>query len=143
MILKDQKRINDYDYKKMMKNFESETRHKKFLNSIKNKWRAASCRYKEKVALIKIKNEKINRMRDKEFKRRFLQKENAIKNQLELKNMEKLEEKKRMALLLQKKNEEQSKNLEKFRQMQEEERLKLEEETFQRSKYLYLFILNI
>ena len=139
MILKDQKRINDYDYKKMMKNFESETRHKKFLNSIKNKWRAASCRYKEKVALIKIKNEKINRMRDKEFKRRFLQKENAIKNQLELKNMEKLEEKKRMALLLQKKNEEQSKNLEKFRQMQEEERLKLEEETFQRSKYLYLY----
>ena len=139
MILKDQKRINDYDYKKMMKNFESETRHKKFLNSIKNKWRAASCRYKEKVALIKIKNEKINRMRDKEFKRRCLQKENAIKNQLELKNMEKLEEKKRMALLLQKKNEEQSKNLEKFRQMQEEERLKLEEETFQRSKYLYLY----
>ena len=139
MLLKDQKRINDYDYKKMMKNFESETRHKKFLNSIKNKWRAASCRYKEKVALIKIKNEKINRMRDKEFKRRFLQKENAIKNQLELKNMEKLEEKKRMALLLQKKNEEQSKNLEKFRQMQEEERLKLEEETFQRSKYLYLY----
>ena len=133
MLIKSQQRVNEYDYKSMMKNFESESRHKKYLNSIKNKWRAASCKYKEKVQLIKINNEKLNKMRGKAYKKRYLKKENAIKNQLEIKNQEKQEEKRRLAELLKKKNEEASKNLEKFHKMQEEERLKLEEDTFQKS----------
>ena len=133
MLIKNQQKLNEYDYKSMMKNFESESRHKKFLNGIRNKWRAASCKYKEKVELIKIKNEKLNKMRDKAFKKRYLKKENAIKNQLELKNYEKQEEKRRLAELLKKKNEDAAKNLEKFHKMQEEERLKLEEDTFQKS----------
>ena len=120
MLIKNQQRVNEYDYKSMMKNFESESRHKKYLNGIKNKWRAASCKYKEKVELIKIKNEKLNKMRDKAFKKRYLKKENAIKNQLELKHQEKQEEKKKLAEILKKKNEEAAKNLEKFHKMQEE-----------------------
>ena len=34
MLIKNQQRINEYDYKSMMKNFESESRHKKFLKQI-------------------------------------------------------------------------------------------------------------
>ena len=138
MLIKDQQRINKYDYQKMMKDFESETRHKKYLNNIKNKWRAASCRYKEKIEFIRIKNEKLDKMRDRAFKKRYKEKEKAIKNQLELKNNEKLEEKKRMAEDLRRKNEEAAKNLEKFHRMQEEERLRIEEDTFLKS---ILFIL--
>lgn len=134
MLIKHQQRINEYDYKTMMKNFESESRHKKYLNGIKNKWRAASCKYKEKVEFIKMKNEKLNKMRDKEYKRRYLKKENSIKNQLELKKNEKLEEKRRLAEIFKKKNEEAAKNLEKFHKLQEEERIRLEEDTFQKSK---------
>ena len=134
MLIKHQQRINEYDYKTMMKNFESESRHKKYLNGIKNKWRAASCKYKEKEEFIKMKNEKLNKMRDKEYKRRYLKKENSIKNQLELKKNEKLEEKRRLAEIFKKKNEEAAKNLEKFHKLQEEERIRLEEDTFQKSK---------
>lgn len=134
MLIKHQQRINEYDYKTMMKNFESESRHKKYLNGIKNKWRAASCKYKEKVEFIKMKNEKLNKMRDKEYKKRYLKKENSIKNQLELKKNEKLEEKRRLAEIFKKKNEEAAKNLEKFHKLQEEERIRLEEDTFQKSK---------
>jgi hypothetical protein len=133
MLIKNQQKLNEYDYKSMMKNFESESRHKKFLNGIKNKWRAISCRYKEKVAFIKIKNEKLNKMRDRAFKKKYLQKENAIKNQLEQKKFEKLEAKRKLAEIIKKKNEDAAKNLEKFHKMQEEERLKLEEDTFQKS----------
>ena len=133
MLIKNQQKLNEYDYKSMMKNFESESRHKKFLNGIKNKWRASSCRYKEKVALIKIKNEKLNKMRDRAFKKKYLQKEKAIKTQLEQKKFEKLEAKRKMAEIIKKKNEDAAKNLEKFHKMQEEERLKLEEDTFQKS----------
>ncbi len=134
MLIKHQQRINEYDYETMMRNFESESRHKKYLNGIKNKWRAASCKYKEKVEFIKMKNEKLNKMRDKEYKKRYLKKENSIKNQLELKKNEKLEEKRRLAEIFKKKNEEAAKNLEKFHKLQEEERIRLEEDTFQKSK---------
>ena len=109
MLIKHQQRINEYDYKTMMKNFESESRHKKYLNGIKNKWRAASCKYKEKVEFIKMKNEKLNKMRDKEYKKRYLKKENSIKNQLELKKNEKLEEKRRLAEIFKKKMKKQQK----------------------------------
>ena len=135
MLIQNQQRINEYDYQKMMKDFESESRHKKYLNNIKNKWRAASCRYKEKIEHIKEKNEKLDKMRDKAFKKRYKEKESSITNQLELKNFEKLEEKKRMAEDLRKKNEEAAKNLERFHRMQEEERLRIEQDTFLKSIY--------
>ena len=122
----------------MMKDFESETRHKKYLNNIKNKWRSASCKYKEKMEYIRNRNEKLDKMRDKAFRKRYIQKEKAIRNQLELKSHEKTEEKKRMAEELKKKNEEAIKNLEKFHRMQEEERLRIEQDTFLKS---ILFIL--
>ena len=70
MLIKNQQRINEYDYKSMMKNFESESRHKKYLNGIKNKWRAASCKYLKRVEYMKNRSEKLYRMRDKAFKKR-------------------------------------------------------------------------
>ena len=69
-------------------------------------------------------------MRDRAFKKKYLQKEKAIKTQLEQK---KFEAKRKMAEIIKKKNEDAAKNLEKFHKMQEEERLKLEEDTFQKS----------
>ena len=133
MLIKHQLKINEYDYKSMMKNFESESRHKKFLNNIKNKWRAASCKYKEKVEFIKMKNAKLNKMRDIAYRKRYLKKESSIKNQLEQKKKEKLDEKRRLAEIYKKKNEDAIKNLERFHKIQEEERLRLEEDTFQKS----------
>ena len=48
--------MNDYDYKKMMIDFETETRHKKIINGIRNKWRIASSKYSEKIKSINIEN---------------------------------------------------------------------------------------
>ena len=117
----------------MMSDFEAESRHKKILNGIKNKWRAASCKYLEKVESIKIKNEQLYRMRDRQFKKRYKEKEDKIKNKLEQKNIEKLEERKRRAESFKKKREDAERNLEEFHKMQEEERLRVEQDTFQRS----------
>ena len=50
--------MNDYDYKKMMIDFETETRHKQIINGIRNKWRIASSKYYEK-----IKNRYANRIK--------------------------------------------------------------------------------
>ena len=75
MLLKAQEDINQYDYKKMMSDFETETRHKKIINGIKNKWRIASTKYLEKVDLIKDRNKKLDKKRQREYKKRYKEKE--------------------------------------------------------------------
>ena len=140
MLLKAQEDINQYDYKKMMSDFETETRHKKIINGIKNKWRIASTKYLEKVDLIKDRNKKLDKKRQREYKKRYKEKELSIQNQLEQKKYEILEKKKNMAEAIRKKNEDAAKNLEKFHELQEKERLKVEQDTMNKSKIL-LFII--
>ena len=140
MLLKAQEDINQYDYKKMMSDFETETRHKKIINGIKNKWRIASTKYLEKVDLIKDRNKKLDKKRQREYKKRYKEKELSIQNQLEQKKYEILEKKKNMAEAIRKKNEDAAKNLEKFHELQEKERLKIEQDTMNKSKKL-LFII--
>ena len=140
MLLKAQEDINQYDYKKMMSDFETETRHKKIINGIKNKWRIASTKYLEKVDLIKDRNKKLDKKRQREYKKRYKEKELSIQNQLEQKKNEILEKKKNMAEAIRKKNEDAAKNLEKFHELQEKERLKVEQDTMNKSKKL-LFII--
>ena len=140
MLLKAQEDINQYDYKKMMSDFETETRHKKIINGIKNKWRIASTKYLEKVDLIKDRNKKLDKKRQREYKKRYKEKELSIQNQLEQKKYEILEKKKNMAEAIRRKNEDAAKNLEKFHELQEKERLKVEQDTMNKSKKL-LFII--
>ena len=125
--------MNDYDYKKMMIDFETETRHKKIINGIRNKWRIASSKYSEKIKSIKIENKKADKKKQIDFKKRYKAKELSIKNQLELNKFEKMEEKNKKAEFLRKKNEDVEKNLEIFHKKLEEERLKVEENTKKKS----------
>ena len=134
MLLKAQEDINQNDYKKMMSDFETETRHKKIINGIKNKWRIASTKYLEKVDSIKDRNKKLDKKRQREYKKRYKEKELSIQNQLEQKKYEILEKKKNMAEAIRKKNEDAAKNLEKFHELQEKERLKVEQDTMNKSK---------
>ena len=61
--------MNNYDYRKMMLDFETETRHKKIINGIRNKWRVASSKYLEKINTIKIENKKAEQKKKKIIKR--------------------------------------------------------------------------
>ena len=115
--------MNNYDYRKMMLDFETETRHKKIINGIRNKWRVASSKYLEKIKTIKIENKKAEQKKEKDYKKRFKAKELSIKNQLELNKIEKQEEK----------NKNVEKNLEIFHKKLEEERLRVEENTMKKS----------
>ena len=94
--------MNDYDYKKMMIDFETETRHKKIINGIRNKWRIASSKYYEKIKSIKVENKKADKKKQIDFKKRYKAKELSIKNQLELNKLEKFEEKNKRAEFLKK-----------------------------------------
>ena len=73
MLLEDQKHINEYDYNKMMQNFDLEARHNKILKDIKDKWSSLSALHDEKVENMKIKTEKRTKRRNrtKRTKRRI------------------------------------------------------------------------
>ena len=83
-LIKAQEEINDYDYRKMMIDFETETRHKKILNGIRNKWRITSSKYSEKIKSVKVENKKADKKKLIDFRKRYKAKELSIKKQLEL-----------------------------------------------------------
>ena len=117
----------------MMLDFEAETRHKKVINGIRNKWRIASSKYSEKIKSIKIENKKADKKKQIDFKKRYKAKDLAIKNQLELNKFAKIEEKNKRAEYFRKKNENVGKNLELHNKEIELERLKVEENTMKKS----------
>ena len=133
LIIEEQMKRNEYDYKKMMDDFELETRRKKMFNGIRNKWQEISKGYMEKIEEMKIKNEKLYKERNKKFKQKIRKKELAIKSQIELKNQKLLEKKKEQEEYSKKKMDDVLKNLEEYNKTEEEKRLKLEQETFLKS----------
>lgn len=133
-MLQDQKRINDYDYKKMLDDFELEARHNKILRGIRDKWRSISAMHDEKVEEMKVKTEKMYKKKDKEFKKKLLRKEEIIKKQLELRKQLLSEEKKRREEITKKKVDDVQKNLNDYKNMEEQKRLIVEKEIFGKSK---------
>ena len=133
LIIEDQINKNKYDYKKMMDDFDIETRRKKMINGIKNKWQEISKGYMEKIEEMKLKNEKLYKERNKKFKQKIKKKELAIKNQIELKNQKLLEKKKEQEEYSKKKMDDVLKNLKEYNKTEEQKRLRLEQETFEKS----------
>ena len=134
MIIEEQKRINDYDFKKMLDDFELETRHNKILKGIRNKWRSISVIHNEKVEEMRIKTEKMYKKKDNEFKNKLLRKEEVIKRQLEMRNKLLSEEKKKREEITKKKVDDVQKNLNDFKNMEEQKRLIVAKEVFGKSK---------
>ena len=118
----------------MMDDFEMEARRKKMLNGLKNKWNEMSKVYNEKIEEMKLKNEKLFKQRDREFKKKIKKKEISIMKQLQLKNEKILEGKRRAMEIGKKKSDDVLKNLVEYNKKQEEQRLKLEKDTFLKSK---------
>jgi len=137
LIIEEQKKRNEYDYKKMMDDFEVEMRRKKMFKDIKNKWQNISKGYMEKIEEMKLKNEKLYNERNKKFKQKIKKKELAIKNQIELKNQKLLEQKKERQEYSKKKYDDVLKNLEEYNKAEEQRRLRLEQDTFEKSNHNY------
>jgi hypothetical protein len=139
MLLQDQKHMNEYDLKKMLDNFDLEARHNKILKDIKDKWSSLSALHDEKVENMKIKTEKMYKKKDRELKKKLARKNDIIKKQLEMRKNQREEEKKKREAITKKKIDDVAKNLSEFKNLEEEKRLILEKETFEKSN-LYIYI---
>ena len=132
--------MNEYDYKKMMDNFELEARHNKILKDIKDKWSSLSALHDEKVQNMKKINEKMYKKKDRELKKKLSRKEEIIKKQLEMRRNMREEEKKKREAITKKKVDDVFKNLIEFKNVEEEKRLILERETFDKCNLINYII---
>ena len=121
---------NQYDYNKMIRDFEVKTRQEKIANNIRNKWKAATQSYIEKIEEMKLKNEKLYKERDRAFKLKLKKKELAIKKQLQLRNDKLIQKKKAQEEISKRRSDDILKNIEDYNKKQEEILLQLEKETF-------------
>ena len=137
MLLEEQKQINEYDYKKMIDNFDLEARHTKILKDIKDKWHSLSALHDEKVQNMKILTGKMYKKKDRELKKKLIRKEEIIKKQLEMRKTMREEEKKKREAITKKKVDDVYKNLSEFKNIEEEKRLILEKETFDKCNLIY------
>ena len=128
--------MNEYDYKKMIDNFDLEARHNKILKDIKDKWSSLSALHDEKVENMKIKTEKIYKNKYIELKKKLKRKEEIIQKQLEMRKNMREEEKKKREEITKKKVDDVYKNLNEFKIIEEEKRLILEKETFDKSNLI-------
>jgi len=52
-VIKTTEYLNDYDYNKMMKDFESSAKHQDYLKKIKRKWANVGKKYNETIQRMK------------------------------------------------------------------------------------------
>ena len=139
MILENARKVNEFDYNKMMSDFESESRHNKILNGIKQKWRAVSCSYKEKVENIKKLNEKMFQERSRNLLKKLKKKEKSLQMSIQSKQEAKNVEKQKMIEQMALKENEAKLNIQNFLEQQEKERLQVEQDTELKSIFIFKF----
>ena len=115
----------------MIKDFESKERRENHFKKIKRRWASVGKRYNETIQKMKeLKEENFNKQ-NLALKKKLKEKEN--------KEMNKIHEKQINILNLIKKEKAARENVQKFLYLQEEGRLRFEEDTTQKSKILYYF----
>ena len=123
---KKEENLNNYDYNKMIKDFESKERRENHFKKIKRRWASVGKHYDETI-------QKMKDLKEENFQRQNL----ALKKKLkEKENKNKIAEKQINILNLIKKEKAARENVQKFLYLQEEGRLRFEEETAQKSKML-------
>ena len=126
----------------MIRDFETSARHEEQLKKIKKKHLAESKKYQETIKHMKELREETYERKNEELKKKLKRKENILITQLENKQKDKMEEKRRIITEMIEKENKAKKNIELFLIEQEKARLQFEQDINKKSKK-YIFYTNI
>jgi uncharacterized protein with von Willebrand factor type A (vWA) domain len=129
--------INDYDYKKMIKDFETTQRFENHFKKLRKKWEEEGKKYQTSIEHMKEYREETYKKKNKDLVNRLNQKESLLITSLENKHKDKTKEKERAIAQLIEKEKIAKENVEKYMEEQEKLRLIFEEETHQK-RILYI-----
>lgn len=133
-VMKKTEDINSFDYTKMIKDFETSTRHEEHLKKIRKKWASVSKKYQETIDHMKELREETYKHKNAELIKKLKKKEQTLITSLENKQKDKMKDKEKAIALLMEKEKTAKENVEKFKEEQEKIRLQLERDTHQKSK---------
>ena len=121
--------INDYDYKKMLKDFEVLDRFDNMNKKFKKKWREESKKYQTSIEHMKEFREQTYLKKNHDLINKLKNKNTLWLTGLEAKRQDKKKEKERIIAQMMQKEKTARANVEKFMEEQEKLRLNFEQET--------------
>ena len=118
----------------MIRDFETSARHEEQLKKIKKKHLAESKKYQETIKHMKELKEETYQRKNAELKKKLNRKEMVLITQLENKQKDKMEEKRRIITEMLEKEKKAKENIGKFMLEQEKIRMQFEKDINQKSK---------
>ena len=118
----------------MIRDFETSARHEEQLKKIKKKHLAESKKYQETIKHMKELKEETYQRKNAELKKKLNRKEMLLITQLENKQKDKMEEKRRIITEMIEKEKKAKENIGKFMLEQEKIRMQFEKDINQKSK---------
>ena len=132
--LKQAEKSNEYDYNKMLKDFQSEERYQTFARKTRNKWKSENKKYLIRLEQMKEKKEENYTIKRNNFLNEYLKKQKDIERQLYKTRISKQGEWKINSQIMKRKEEQAKEKQRKKIERDEEERLNMENQLCAKSK---------
>ena len=126
--------MNDYDYNKMMSDFEFSTRHQAQLQKIKKKWQNAGKKYDETIQRMKEMREENYKKKNAALIKKLKKKDQVLLTALETTNKEKMSDRRKNILALMQREKSARENVERYLIEDEKNRIKFAEQINDKSK---------
>ena len=131
--------INDYDYQKMIKDFEMNARFENNKKKLRKKWKIFHEKYQTTIEHMKEYREQSYRQKKSALIKKLNKKENTLITSLENIRNDKMREKERIIAQMMEKEKIARENVEKFMEEQEQLRLDFQKETDERRKKIFFY----
>ena len=131
--------MNDYDYNKMMSDFEFSTRHQAQLQKIKKKWQNVGKKYDETIQRMKEMREENYKKKNAALIKKLKKKDQVLLTALETTNKEKMSDRRKNILALMQREKSARENVERYLIEDEKNRIKFAEQINDKSKKKNLF----
>jgi len=127
-LVKEAQEMNEYDYNKMMSDFEFSTRHQAQLQKIKKKWQNVGKKYDETIQRMKELREENYKKQNTALVKKLKKKDQVLLTALETTNKEKMAERKKNIEAMMEREKAARENVEKHLLEDEQTRKKFEEQ---------------
>ena len=126
--------MNDYDYNKMMSDFEFSTRHQAQLQKIKKKWQNVGKKYDETIQRMKEMREENYKKQNAALIKKLKKKDQVLLTALESTNKEKMSDRRKNVIALMEREKSAREKVERFLIEDEKNRKRFAEQINEKSK---------
>ena len=126
--------MNEYDYNKMMSDFEFSTRHQAQLQKIKKKWQNVGKKYDEAIQRMKEMREENYKKKNAALIKKLKKKDQVLLTALESTNKEKMSDRRKNIIAMMQREKSARENVERYLIEDEKNRKRFAEQINEKSK---------